>query len=64
MATNNLSDKFEKIDSFGTGSWHVGDTPDHRSAATCRENGVPVNHRAQQIVSFIYTTAYSTKEIG
>lgn len=45
------SDRFGLIDSFGTGGWHVGDSPDHRSASTCRKHGVPVNHRAQQISS-------------
>lgn len=44
-----FSDRFDLIDSFGTGGWHVGDLPDHRSAKTCRKHGVPVNHAAQQI---------------
>ncbi|ABN64653.2 protein-tyrosine-phosphatase [Scheffersomyces stipitis CBS 6054] len=43
------SDHFDIIDSYGTGPWHVGDSPDHRSAKTCRKHGVPVNHVAQQI---------------
>lgn len=42
-------DFFSNIDSYGTGGWHVGDSPDSRSAKTCRKNGVAVNHRAQQI---------------
>lgn len=46
---NNLTNKFDVIDSFGTGGWHTGENPDTRSAATCRSNGVPVNHKAQQI---------------
>lgn len=45
------SDRFGLIDSFGTGGWHAGDSPDSRSASTCRKHGVPVNHRAQQITS-------------
>lgn len=47
----NLQDKFIKIDSFGTARYHVGETPDERSASTCENNGVPVDHRAQQIKS-------------
>lgn len=43
------SDQFDLIDSFGTSGWHVGDSPDSRSASTCRKHGVPVNHSAQQI---------------
>lgn len=42
---------FKLIDSYGTGSWHIGLTPDSRSAKTCRKHGVPVDHRAQQISS-------------
>lgn len=36
-------------DSFGTGAYHVGHSPDSRSAATCRKRNVPINHSAQQI---------------
>ena len=38
-----------RIDSFGTSGWHIGESPDSRSASTCRKHGVPVNHAAQQI---------------
>lgn len=41
--------RFKLIDSYGTGSWHIGESPDSRSARTCRKHGVPVNHAAQQI---------------
>ncbi|CCK68383.1 tyrosine protein phosphatase LTP1 KNAG_0A07300 [Huiozyma naganishii CBS 8797] len=44
-----LLDRFGKIASFGTARYHVGEPPDERSAATCRNHGVPVDHRAQQI---------------
>lgn len=40
---------FKTIDSFGTSGWHIGESPDSRSAKTCRKHGVPVNHAAQQI---------------
>lgn len=43
-----VRDRFDKIDSFGTAGYHVGEEPDHRSSSTCRAHGVPVNHRAQQ----------------
>ncbi|KAK6204657.1 phosphotyrosine protein phosphatase I superfamily [Scheffersomyces amazonensis] len=43
------SEYFKLIDSYGTGGYHVGDSPDSRSAKTCRKHGVAVNHRAQQI---------------
>ncbi|KAJ2385736.1 Low molecular weight phosphotyrosine protein phosphatase [Coemansia sp. RSA 2603] len=43
-----LQDAFH-IESAGTAGYHVGDSPDRRSAATCRKHGVPVNHRAQQV---------------
>lgn len=45
------SDYFKLIDSYGTSGWHIGDSPDLRSAKTCRKHGVPVNHRGQQIRS-------------
>ncbi|CDH08624.1 probable Low molecular weight phosphotyrosine protein phosphatase [Zygosaccharomyces bailii ISA1307] len=44
-----LEDRFDKIDSFGTGDWHKGETPDSRSVSTCRSHSVPIDHRAQQI---------------
>lgn len=43
------SDYFKLIDSYGTSGWHTRETPDSRSARTCRKHGVPVNHYAQQI---------------
>lgn len=43
------SDRFDVIDSFGTSGWHIGESPDSRSASTCRKHGVPVSHGAQQI---------------
>ncbi|KAJ1813341.1 Low molecular weight phosphotyrosine protein phosphatase [Coemansia sp. RSA 2599] len=43
-----LHDRFV-IDSAGTAGYHAGDTPDRRSAATCKRHGVPVNHRARQV---------------
>ncbi|EGV66482.1 low molecular weight phosphotyrosine protein phosphatase [Yamadazyma tenuis ATCC 10573] len=44
-----LESHFKLIDSFGISSWHQGDSPDSRSASTCRKHGVPMHHRAQGI---------------
>jgi protein-tyrosine phosphatase len=32
-----------KIDSAGTGNWHVGEGPDHRSVKTARQFGVDIS---------------------
>ena len=31
------------IDSAGTGSWHIGDPPDHRSVKVARQHGVDIS---------------------
>ncbi|MBJ7881713.1 low molecular weight protein-tyrosine-phosphatase [Gelidibacter salicanalis] len=36
------SDKFE-IDSAGTGDYHIGKLPDHRSIATAKANGIDIS---------------------
>ncbi|OBZ87307.1 Low molecular weight phosphotyrosine protein phosphatase [Choanephora cucurbitarum] len=46
---NNLQDRFSKIDSAGTASYHVGSSPDSRSASTCKAHGVPVKHKARKV---------------
>lgn len=46
-----LNKHFDRIESFGTAGYHVGEDPDYRSSATCHKHGVPVNHSAQQIRS-------------
>ncbi|SAL97367.1 hypothetical protein [Absidia glauca] len=51
---HDLSEHFIKIDSAGTAGYHVGEKPDSRSAATCKDHGVPVNHRAQKVISRHY----------
>jgi low molecular weight phosphotyrosine protein phosphatase len=45
------TDLFDGIDSFGTGTYHAGESADSRSVAACRKHGVTVNHRAQKIQS-------------
>jgi len=42
-----LGDRF-RIDSAGTGSWHIGDPPDARSAAVATQNGVRLTGRARR----------------
>lgn len=38
-----------KVDSAGTGSWHIGELPDPRSVATARKNGINItDQRARQ----------------
>lgn len=44
-----LESQISRIDSFGTAGYHIGETPDSRSAATCRRHGVAVNHHGQRL---------------
>jgi len=39
-----------RVDSAGTGAYHVGEPPDPRSVAVARENGVPLRGTARQVV--------------
>lgn len=38
-----------RVDSAGTGGWHVGDPPDPRSAEVARRNGIALEGRARQV---------------
>lgn len=39
-----------EIDSAGTGSWHIGEAPDHRSIDICRKHDLDISHqRARQL---------------
>jgi protein-tyrosine phosphatase len=40
-----------RVDSAGTGSWHVGDPPDPRSVSVARENGITLVGRARRVVA-------------
>ena len=41
-----------RIDSAGTGSWHVGENPDNRAIHTCRSHGIDISgQRARQFKS-------------
>ena len=43
-----IRDEFE-VDSAGTGGWHAGDPPDHRSIEVADANGVRLVSRARQV---------------
>ncbi|KAI6008307.1 phosphotyrosine protein phosphatase I superfamily [Pisolithus orientalis] len=38
-----------KVDSAGTGAYHLGKDPDERTVKTCKEHNVPINHSARQV---------------
>jgi protein-tyrosine phosphatase len=40
---NILPEEFT-IDSAGTGTWHVGQSPDKRSIAVCAQHGIDISH--------------------
>ena len=44
-----LVDDF-RVDSAGTGGWHAGDPPDHRSVAEAERNGIRLASRARQVI--------------
>ena len=37
------------VDSAGTGAWHVGEQPDHRTLTVLRRHGLATAHRARQV---------------
>jgi len=43
-----LSDRIE-VDSAGTGSWHVGESPDLRATRTAGDHGVPLEGSSRQV---------------
>lgn len=45
-----LADRFE-IDSAGTGSWHLGESPDPRSTAHAEARGITIGGKARQVSS-------------
>src|SRR5882672_528879 len=44
-------DHLVQADSCGTANYHIGDSPDHRTIANARKNGVTINHVGQQLRS-------------
>ena len=45
-----IEDQFE-VDSCGTANYHIGDSPDSRSVANARKNGVTINHVGRQLTA-------------
>ncbi len=43
-----LADRF-RVDSAGTGSWHVGESPDHRAMRSAATHGVTLTGHARQV---------------
>ena len=40
-----------EVDSCGTANYHIGDSPDSRTIANARKNGVAINHCGRQFTS-------------
>ncbi|GAA5857570.1 hypothetical protein JCM8547_004275 [Rhodosporidiobolus lusitaniae] len=38
-----------EVDSAGTAGYHVGERPDERSVAVCKQHGVPISSRCRQL---------------
>ena len=38
-----------RVDSAGTGRWHIGDLPDHRARAVALRHGIELTSRARQL---------------
>ncbi len=58
-----------RIDSAGTGDWHVGETPDPRATAVSRKNGVELGSTARTIEAgdldhFDYVLAMDLENLG
>lgn len=50
-----LSEYFD-VDSCGTAAYHIGETPDERSVANAKKNGVHYTHRGRQIKKMDFTS--------
>ncbi|KAG7562441.1 hypothetical protein FFLO_02115 [Filobasidium floriforme] len=44
-----IQGKIVKIDSCGTGAYHVGDDPDERTVQTCQKHKIPINSVARAL---------------
>jgi protein-tyrosine phosphatase len=45
-----------RVDSAGTGAWHVGESPDRRSAAAARRRGVVLAGAARKVIRADFTS--------
>ncbi len=50
LRENGIRDDYE-VDSAGTGGWHSGDPPDHRSSRTASARGIMLLSRARKVTS-------------
>jgi protein-tyrosine phosphatase len=48
LAEADLSDRV-RVDSAGTGAWHVGEPPDPRSTEVAMRHGIPLRGRARRV---------------
>jgi protein-tyrosine phosphatase len=56
LASKLPKDKFT-VDSAGTGSWHIGHSPDKRSIATAKRNGLNIsNQKGRQFITTDFDT--------
>jgi protein-tyrosine phosphatase len=56
LASKLPKDKFT-VDSAGTGSWHIGQSPDDRSVAVAKKNGLDIsNQKGRQFSSVDFDT--------
>ena len=56
------------LDSAGTGDWHVGNPPDHRTVAVLKARGLPTGHKARQVrpddfTAFTYVLAMDRSNV-
>ena len=42
-------DQFIEADSCGTSNYHIGDSPDPRTMANAKKNGIPIDHCGRQL---------------
>ena len=50
VQNNNLGHKI-KIDSVGTGSWHIGHPPDERSQKAASQRGYDISHQRSRLIN-------------
>jgi len=57
ILASKLSEKKFMVDSAGTGSWHIGHSPDERSIATAKRNGINIsNQKGRQFTTTDFDT--------
>jgi protein-tyrosine phosphatase len=57
ILASKLPEKKFTVDSAGTGSWHIGHSPDERSIATAKKNGLNIsNQKGRQFATTDFDT--------